>query len=249
MKMDFSSDDDMDDLQDKWDDMTIQDAKEGDGEDGLEYKYRVMSIDVGITNLGISISLHSHDWSSSEIVLVDLIDLARVKHKRVPKKKCSLYHTNHIVDRIEHFFQEWEPFFSQCEYILVEQQPIMGITSVEALIFQRYRDKTHLIHPTRMHKHFRISDLEYEQRKEKTVEIASRELKNDSELMKSFNSHTRRHDIADSICLQKYWSQCVKRRTFLADQKKKTNIDLFEQHRGMSMDDYFNTFKYKGPLT
>jgi hypothetical protein len=230
-------------LAEKYKEMSI-DSRETDT---TEYKYMVMSIDVGITNLGISISKHTENWSESEIISVDLIDLAKLKHKTVSRRDCSLHHTGHIVDRMEHLFQEWDSIFTQCEYILCERQPPVGITSVEALIYQKYRHKTHLIHPTSMHKHFNISHLEYDQRKEKTVEITLQCLEGYSDLKNSFNSHERKHDMADSVCLQKYWTDCC-RKKYISNEKKKNNIDLFEKHKGMNIHDYFDMFKYKGPL-
>jgi hypothetical protein len=57
-----------------------------------------------------------------------------------------------------------------------------------------FKDKVVLVSPVSMHTHFGMRHLNYEQRKERTVEIATKYLKEDI-------PYDRKHDIADALCM------------------------------------------------
>lgn len=156
-----------------------------------------MGIDIGIINLAIVI-VELQDYKNIEVKYVERINLTKIKHKKVPFQKCKLHHTKALCDRVNHFIQEYKEYFDKCELIFIEQQPIFGITSVEQLLMDKFREKTKLIPPVKMHKYFNIHKLkDYELRKKKTVQYADEILGTKFEL---YNVE-RKHDIADALCI------------------------------------------------
>lgn len=160
-----------------------------------------LGIDVGILNLGIAF-VRLDDDESIHVEHVERINLTHVRHSRVSIQECKILHTNMLCDRVNHFIQEYYHLFEKSNLIFIEQQPILGITSVEQLLLDKFRDKTTLISPVKMHKYFGIHKLkDYELRKEKTIEYA------DSILKDNFIQYTRekrKHDIADALCIVTY---------------------------------------------
>jgi len=213
-------------------------------ENNTEYKYEILSIDIGITNLGISITVWDKTWDKFIITKVELIDLGILEHNKVPRKECKLHHTRHLVDKMDHFFQEYNDIFEKVDYITVELQPILGLKAVESLIFSKYRKKTFLVHPVKMHMFFNIKHFDYEKRKELTVKFAKMAIKN-NDVMEQLNKHERKHDMADSICIMKYWVS-KKRETYIKGQKKIQADQHFKENKYMSMDSFFDMYKYKG---
>ena len=72
-----------------------------------DYTYSVLSIDIGILNLGISVSTLDEEFNLIDIVNIDLIDITKFTHKSGPcKEKCTLNHTKTFSDWLDHVFQE-----------------------------------------------------------------------------------------------------------------------------------------------
>lgn len=58
------------------------------------YEYCVLSIDIGILHLGISVTLLDKEYNKLEIIWIDLIDITEFTHKYAPsRKECSLHRT------------------------------------------------------------------------------------------------------------------------------------------------------------
>lgn len=93
----------------------------------LTLDMKVMSIDIGIVRLGMSIGLLREDYSLIDIIWVDLIDISNMRHIKVKYKMCKLFHTKCFIDWSEHVFQEHSELFDNVYYILVERQPPMGL--------------------------------------------------------------------------------------------------------------------------
>ena len=131
----------------------------------------ILSIDVGYTNMGLSSALIDENFN---IIFRNVykIDLGHVVHNRVPAHQCTIPHTRETCDRIDHFVQEYLPLLEECDYILIERQPPTGLKDVEGLLMSKFRNKTILISPNAMHKYFKISHLDYDQRKEFTTSHA-----------------------------------------------------------------------------
>jgi hypothetical protein len=208
----------------------------------INHKYKILSIDIGITNLGLSITLWDKSWENFDIIYVNLIDLNILNHDIVSKEDCKLYHTKHIVDKMEHFFQEFNHIMEEVDYITVELQPIMGLKSVEGLIFSRWRHKAILVHPTKMHMFYNIKNFDYEKRKEMTVKISLMNIKRPI-VLEAFNYYERRHDMADSICIMKYWCS-LQREKYIKEMKEEVTHNLFKQNKNININDFFEKYRY-----
>jgi len=221
------------------------------GEDEVEYIiedeviYRILSIDVGITHLGITISIADKEFKLKEILFMDLLDITKFPHRSgTSRKDCTLHHSKTFSDWMEHVFVLYEEYFEQCEYILIERQPPMGLVAVEQLVFSRYRNKSHLISPNSMHKFFNIGKLEYEMRKKITEKICRSQL-TEPGLIEQYDSYNRKHDIADSVCLMLFWLN--QRHTEYIDNQRMIrirNTKMIFRNTDMTMNEWFEQFRY-----
>lgn len=217
---------------------------DSDSDDEQEDNFiKVLSIDVGIKNLGMSVSILNTDYTLKEIVYIELLDITTFLHRCNPRE-CKLYHKKSISDWMEHLFEYHKMFFEQCDVILVENQPITGIKSVEQLIFNRYRNKVQLISPNRMHKLFHINHLDYDARKVQTEKIARKYLCETltEELDRLYD---RKHDITDSICIMLVWMN-DKRTTYIQDIKRERILNnvLVYKNSILTLNQWFEQFRY-----
>jgi len=204
---------------------------------------KLLSIDIGILHLGLSVTDIDDEYETPTIQLIDLIDITKYTHDRMlSKDTCTLYHTRNVCDRLNHFIEDYMDIFDTVDIILIEQQPIMGITSVEQLILNRFRNKTIKISPQRMHRFFRIHIYDYETRKIKTESIARKYLLTHHQ--KQLDTFVRAHDITDSICIMLYW---VNEQRIIYENKvrKQEMEDKFLKFNEISMDEFFNQYKYQ----
>ena len=169
-----------------------------------------MGIDIGILNLAI-VLVQLQNNKHIEVKYVERINLTKLKHEKVPFHNCKLHHTKALCDRVNHFIQEYKELFDKSKLIFIEQQPIFGITSVEQLLMNKFRDKTKLISPIKMHQYFKIHKIkDYNLRKEKTVKYADEILGLNFEF---YNREIeRKHDIADALCIVTYACQEIIRK-------------------------------------
>jgi len=176
----------------------------------------IIGIDIGYSNLGFVKSTLT-DSFEVRIDMVDLVNIRALPHHRIPRNRCTLYHTNEISDLIAHFIQEYRPILDEADVILLERQPPGGLTNIEALLFYEFRNKCVLISPNAMHAHFSIGTLDYEHRKRETTRIAQQYW--------NLEQFDRKHDIADAICMILYHTHKDRRR-----HKMKTHLP-FEEFR------------------
>lgn len=251
---------DMEDMLLSDDDFVIEESSDEDMNEEeppkqmKEYSHCVLSIDIGIQHLGVSVTLLNDDYSIMEIIWIDMIDIQKYKHENGPSKKdCKLHHTKSFCDWITHVFQENSEIFERADTILIERQPPMGLVGIEQLIFSRWREKAVLISPNSMHKFFRIGHYDYEQRKEQTEKITRKHLKKYSSMLEKFNTYERSHDIADSVCMMLFWIQ--KKQLEYKDNIKKEEVmqrqmnivyDRKADGYRMSVDEWFEQFRYRG---
>jgi hypothetical protein len=180
---------------------------------------KVLSIDVGITNLGYiyaeltfnvpdsgskfkNLSLNTFEnFNKTDLVVLDCgrVDITNIQHRKVPFCDCKLLHDRCIPDYVDHFIQEHDAF-EKCDILLIERQPPKGITNVQDLLFTRFRNKVKLLSPNSMHKYFHFSN-DYEIRKTQSEKIANKFLSN----FFQFNDNTRKHDIADALVMCIYY--------------------------------------------
>lgn len=159
-----------------------------------------VSFDVGLVNLAyVKSKINTSTYTIETILNAKNIDLTNLPHTKVSRENCTLYHSNDVYDRIQHFIQEYEDEFLDVDKVRIERQPITGLVHVEQLLFGYFRSKSQLISPNSMHKHFGINNLDYDQRKEKTVKIAEPYLEN----FQGWDRN-RKHDLADALCILLY---------------------------------------------
>ena len=172
-----------------------------------KFKY-ILSVDIGVKHLGLSLSAVHHDFTMYEVVWVDMIDITQFVHlTKEAKHKCELYHDKTYTDYLEHLFFMYEELFEAVDYILIERQPPQGYVVVEQLIFSKYRNKAILISPNSVHKYlgWTTTKLDYEARKVSSIKVCLKHILRDYTL-DTFNSFDRKHDMADSICMVLFWA-------------------------------------------
>jgi len=146
---------------------------------------KIIGIDIGYYNIGVVLA----ECTGAEVtpLYVQKVDLTDFKTNEAPE----------LSDMIRHFVTEYTDVFSQADQVLIERQPPGGISSVEVLLHYMFRERAILISPVSMHKHFGIGHLDYEQRKERTENIAGKYLKD----FKYYEILERKHDVADALCM------------------------------------------------
>jgi hypothetical protein len=210
---------------------------------------KILSIDPGIVNLGYIYAelsfeepeggsrykklLLNENYSMTKdtmqqnirVIDCDRVDITKVKHCIVPYHDCKLHHDRCIPDYIDHFIQETK-YFEECDVLLLERQPPLGITNIQDLLFKLFRNKVILIHPNSIHKYFTLSS-EYSQRKVQSEHVCDVYLKE----FKNFQFQSRRHDISDALLLLIYYYKTEVDKLIKIDSLDPKIIQDFEQFR------------------
>lgn len=180
----------------------------------------VCSVDIGMLNLALVVAeVDVSTQTLCQIEQVEQINLTELKHQRVEYKQCLLNHTRDTVDRVDHFLQEYQPLLSRVDFFLIERQPLHGLKDIEQLLYSRWRHISELRSPNAMHKHFRISHLDYDQRKVETVKLAQPYIDSDHE----WHKWERKHDVADAVCQLLFWLKTRPRMIMTPVQKQDMN--------------------------
>lgn len=212
---------------------------------------KILSIDIGIVNLGyiyceinlnvplphqtkyknllFNKSYNETIQQNIKIIECNKINITHMKHNRVPYHLCKLHHDNCIPDYIDHFIQETS-HFENCDIILLERQPPVGITNVQDLIFKLFREKSVLISPNAVHKYFNLNN-EYTIRKTESEKIASSYLTN----FTKFTNNDRKHDMSDALLMVLYYYK-TQLDEIIINQVK--NLNAFDDN------DFFEKFRF-----
>ena len=209
-------------------------------------KVTVLSIDIGISNLGFIYSeatfpkltgsryknlLNYQDYQPEifkdliKVIDCNRINITKMKHRSVKFCDCKLLHERCIPDYLDHFIQEHQFYFDNCDILLLERQPPVGITNVQDLLFTKFRNKVLLISPNSVHKYFGLSS-EYSQRKIVSESIASEFLTE----FGNFNLNSRKHDISDAMLMVIYYFK-TEIENLINITKFETDFPDFEQFR------------------
>ena len=210
---------------------------------------KIASIDVGIKNLALTVTLCNADHTGAlfadTVVFCQKIDVVQLV-QQCERKNCSLQHTNMLADRMAHFTQQFGNVIRECQVLLIEQQPITGLTGVEQLIAHAFRDRAKLISPRAMHKHFGVQHLDYEDRKRGAEAIAC-ELLRDCEYYQGLE---RKHDVADAMCMTLFYLHMERER--LHAQLEKIRIDRERRELlasrlplGQTVDEFFTAHEFR----
>lgn len=143
---------------------------------------KILGVDIGYTNMGLVLA--TCDGPKIDIDYVKKVDLADYKY---------LGKTNDTAVLMTSFVNEYDFIFKEADVVLIERQPPNGMTNIECLLHYIYMDKVVLISPQSVHRHFGMAHLDYDQRKERSVSIASKYIKD--------IPYERQHDIADALCM------------------------------------------------
>uniref|UniRef100_A0A6C0B060 Holliday junction resolvase RuvC n=1 Tax=viral metagenome TaxID=1070528 RepID=A0A6C0B060_9ZZZZ len=209
---------------------------------------KVLAIDVGIINLGYTYSevklelpesgskYKAHRLNNSyllnketikkciRVLDCNRIDITNIRHKRVSYCDCKLHHDRCIPDYLDHFIQE-TPYFEECDVLIIERQPPVGITGVQDLLFKQFREKVLLINPGSIHKYFGLPSV-YSERKEESEKIAEAFLSNFSK----FTTNNRKHDISDALLMTVFYYK-QKMEKIIECNKFNTEIHDFDKFR------------------
>jgi len=203
-------------------------------------KYLVLSIDIGIRHLALVLSDISEKYEFEKIVWFDLVDIT--KYDCQPD--CPFFHTKTFADWIRHFIDKYEWVFAKADRILIERQPPQGLVVVEQLLFGCFREKSILISPNSVHKHFQIGHHDYDNRKKAVVNLTRNYFSR--EFGQQLDSYDRAHDICDAVLFTLYWAKKEQERVSATAllKKRQESMQRYNEHVGMSLDDFFDTYRY-----
>jgi len=201
---------------------------------------KVLSIDIGIINMGYVFAELTFEISSTNLIKNDnytfndnikiiecnRVNITKMKHNLVKYCDCKLEHDNCIPDYLDHFIQENNLIFEEADNIIIERQPPLGITNVQDLIFTKFRKKVSLISPNSIHKYFNMSK-EYDIRKKQSENISLEYLKD----FNNFSNNIRKHDISDAMLMLLYYYKINTDILIKNNKCKKSLIDNLEMFR------------------
>ena len=132
---------------------------------------KIIGIDVGCTNLAlVKAKVNVESNISIDVLFAQMFDLKNIIcHAKdcifTPGDKSSAHRCHHWVENIHRVFQD-------TDLILMERQPLFGLTGIEQSIYiylkQRFSDglasKVRLISPNSMHAFFKMSKNKEERR-------------------------------------------------------------------------------------
>ena len=238
-------------------DLSINECPVGEldefGNPVLDYQYSVMSIDIGIQHLGISIGITDEAYNLIDIEWVQLIDITEYTHEHdLLDTECHVDHESRtFADWLQHLFLEYDTLFNGVDYILVERQPPGGLVVIEQIIFFRWRQKCRLIAPRSMHSYFGIGsaaidpgDEGYEKRKRMTELIARKSGDWHPRAVTEYEQLSRKHDISDSICLMLFWLSKEKAKYVREENRRRCENLPMPGVDGMTVDEWFDKMRY-----
>tara|TARA_B100001996_G_scaffold79095_1_gene58286 strand:- start:2388 stop:3284 length:897 start_codon:yes stop_codon:yes gene_type:complete len=167
---------------------------------------KILSIDVGITNLALVSCELSLDFEIETVIHCELCNI-RDMCLFCTDKNCVLQHEKTPLDWVNHLVLFRKKVFDAADVILIERQPPGGLKDVEILLFEKFRERVKMIHPRSLHGWMRITHLDYDGRKAETEKAAQLYVKHTKAW--ELNSE-RRHDIADAVCFTLFYAYKLK---------------------------------------
>ena len=166
---------------------------------GLIDTMYIISIDIGFEHMGVIGAYVFDNYTLDNVTLCRLVNIKKLVTECL-QSNCELKHDLCITDYMYHFFKDYGEYFNLATHIVIERQPPKGFIAVQELIIYRYREKTVLVSPNSIHKHFTMPKLQ-KLRKMFTVCMANPKL---SKFLDYANS-TRKHDMSDAYCQLMYF--------------------------------------------
>jgi hypothetical protein len=196
------------------------------------------SFDIGWKNLAfLKAVIDENVYKIIKIITVKHICLDDIIHEKIKWKDCQLKHSNDAFDKMSHFFQEYHDlYFGDVDRVIIERQPIQGLTHIEQLLFGHFRDKAELISPRGMHSFFHITNYDYETRKKITTDIATPYLKE----FQDWIEKDRLHDMGDCFCYLIYHLHLEKQKN-----KKQAFTNTIQMAKPKNICHFLEQFKNK----
>lgn len=166
---------------------------------------KLLGVDIGYTNMGLVMA--TCEGPHITIDYIKKVDLGEYKY---------IGKTNDTAVIISLFLKDYDHLFKEVDKVLIERQPPAGLTNIESLLHYIYMDKVVLISPLSVHRHFGMSHLDYDQRKERSISIASKHIDN--------IPYERQHDIADALCMIIHYNFKVSVHSFDSFRFTKTRV-------------------------
>lgn len=151
---------------------------------------KALAIDIGYHNMGL-VTAEIGNGPKISVDFMKKVSLEDYKYNAP---------SNDIVDLVPLFIDDHMDIFENADIILIERQPPGGFTNIEVLIYYIFKGKVVLISPVSMHTHFGMRKLNYDERKERTLEIANKHLEGEE------IPYERKHDISDALCMLLYYN-------------------------------------------
>lgn len=159
----------------------------------------VISIDIGFEHFAIIGAQIYDNYKLDSITLCKLINIKKLVTD-CNNKECTLRHDLCITDYMYHLFNVYYSEFTKADKIIIERQPPKGFVAVQELIVYEYRDKTVMVSPNAVHKHFMMPKTQ-KFRKMFTTFMANPKLSKFSD----YSNNTRKHDMSDAYVQLMYY--------------------------------------------
>jgi len=156
----------------------------------------VISIDVGIKNLAIC----AFDFTTAQVVYWDNVSL-------VPNGR---YIPAQNVQYVRDFIWRHQHLFNNCAALVIERQMRCNMRIIESVFQTLFYDRCHVINARCVKMHYGLSTRNYRTNKEKAVEWATQFVKQNTlvvlpELVKRWETTTKKDDLADALLLVMYY--------------------------------------------
>ena len=198
----------------------------------------ILSIDIGIDHLGLSLSHIDNEYNFREVVWIKLINIQNFECE----ENCPLQHEKTITDWISHVVLKYKDVFTVADKILIERQPPLGLIAVEQVLFYICRDKAELVHPISVHSFFGMGHLDYNGRKELSVRLTKNVLKKFQDILKKYD---REHDITDSVLIAIFWTKKERERLRLLKLNIKRKMAMRKiNNEGRTLNDFFDMYRF-----
>jgi hypothetical protein len=155
----------------------------------------VVSIDVGIKNLGVC----AYDFVQNKVVFWDNLSL-------VPGGR---YVPSRNVEYVYNFVSRNQELFSSAGVILVERQMRVNMRIIEAILQTIFYDRCIIVSPRCVKAHYGLSAKNYQQNKAKAVEWVTEFIRSseciDKVVADKFTLAKKKDDLADAFILIMYY--------------------------------------------
>lgn len=182
---------------------------------------KICSIDVGLINLGISLSnvVLEPTFKIVQVIECNTINLTKVTSKICRKGTCAQYKDRSFSHHVRHFVEKYRSiYFEPASIILIERQPRTVFTAIEQLLNFIFPRKVKLQSPISLHAWMGTVGQSRENKKKESLRRAYPYVKH---LPGFVNLKQHRHDLADAVVYTLFYLE-MKRRVFESSMPQNT---------------------------